>query len=109
VLLAAITLLLLLFYDFSRSTPSPEEQDERAIEAMIACQDEMGRRLRLAMVALADWEPGMVAHLGGDRYRVDSYVDAGPDTLQLRRIHYTCAATRMDEDEWRITTLDTLP
>lgn len=100
--------MLLLLTCCGRTELSPEEQDERAIEAMIACQDELGRRLRVAVVALADWEPGMVSHRGGDRYHVESYVDAGPATLQLRRISYTCDAVRIDEDEWRINALDTV-
>lgn len=60
-------------------------------------------------MALADWEPGMVAHLGGDRFRVDSYVDELRGEAVVRRIHCTCAGVRINEDEWRITTLDTLP
>lgn len=101
-------MLLLLIY-CNRTELSPEDQDELAIEAMVACQDELGRRLRLPMIALADWEPDMVSHLGGDRYRVDSYVDEVRGEEAVRRIHYTCSAVRIGEDEWRINTLETRP
>lgn len=70
---------LVLLVSCGRAELSPEAQDERSIEAMIACQDELGRSLRLSVVPLADWEPDMVEHRGGNRYRVKSYVDAGPD------------------------------
>jgi signal transduction histidine kinase len=49
------------------------------------------------------------AHLGEDRFRVDSYVDEMRGEDVVRRIHYTCVAVRINEDEWRITTLETLP
>jgi hypothetical protein len=74
--LVAIATLLLLIY-CGRTELSREEQHEREIEAMIACQDELGRMLGLPVVALADWELGMVEHQGGDQYRVRNYLDVG--------------------------------
>jgi hypothetical protein len=72
---------------------------EQTGELLQAC------RMRAKFVALADWEPEMVAYLGGSAYHVRSYVDAGPDTLQLRRIQYECRATRRGYTDWRIDEL----
>ncbi len=69
----------------------------------------MAKRRSLAAVAGADYTPVLVEHRGGDRYTVTSYVDAGPDTLRLQRISYTCDAVRIEEDEWRINTLKSRP
>jgi hypothetical protein len=79
--------------------------EEHSIEAMIACQDELAQRMRSKVVALADWEPEMVAYLGGSAYHVRSYVDAGPDTLHLRRIEYECRVMRRGDAEWRVDKL----
>jgi hypothetical protein len=62
-------------------------------------------RMRAKFVALADWESETVAYLGGSAYHVRSYVDAGPDTLQVRRIEYECRASRRGDADWRITDL----
>jgi hypothetical protein len=69
---------------------------------MITCQDVLAQRMRSKVVAMADWEPEMTAYLGGSAYQVWSYVDVGPDTLNLRRIEYECRATRRGETGWRI-------
>ena len=101
-------MLLLLVY-CGRTELGSEEQDEREIEALIACQDEMARRLRLSPFAGGDWAPDVVTHLGGDRYRVDSFVDEMRGEDVGRRTHFTCGVVHTDENDWRIYTLDTIP
>ena len=44
------------------------------------------------LLALSEWEPGMVEHRGGGRYRVNSYVDVIRGEQTIRRILYTCEA-----------------
>ena len=85
---------------------TPYEQDERAIEALFACQDELGRRVSPDSLAVADWEPRMVEHRGGNQYRVNSYVDEVKGEQTVRRISYTCNAVRVGADDWRISSLE---
>ena len=88
-------------------TLTPEEQDERAAEALVACQSELGRRMSPVLLALAEWEPGMVEHRGGDRYRVNSYVDEVNGEEPVRRINYTCTAVRPGAFDRRISSPET--
>ncbi len=101
ILVAIGALLVYLWY--RAPVLDVEEVEEHSVEAMITCQDELAQRMRSKVVALADWEPEMVAYLGGSAYHVRSYVDAGPDTLHLRRIEYECRATRRGDTDMRIT------
>ena len=61
-------------------------------------------RISPVLLALAEWEAGMVEHRGGDRYRVNSYGDE-----VMRRIQYTCTAVRLNADDWRISSFETRP
>ena len=61
------------------------------------------------ILALADWEPGMVEYRGGDGYRVNSYVDEVREDTILRRINHTCNAVRLGADDWRVSSLRTRP
>ena len=101
--------MLLVLYYSSSCWLSPEEQDERAAEALVACQNELGKRMSPVVFALAEWEPGMVENRGGDRYRVNSYVDEVRENGLERRIHYTCTAVRLGAENWRISSLETHP
>jgi hypothetical protein len=105
ILVAIAALLVYLWY--SAPVVDPEEVEEHSIEAMISCQNELAQRMRSKVVALADWEPEMVAYLDGSAYHVRSYVEAGPDTLHLRRIEYECRAKLRSETDWRIDAMCT--
>ena len=96
-LVLLIAAALLVLYYSSSCWLSPEEQDYRASGALIACQNELGRRMSPVTFALADWEPGMVEHRGGDRYQVNSYVGEVKGDEVMRRIQYTCTAVRVNE------------
>ena len=98
-----------MLYYSSTCWLSPEEQDYRAAGALVACQNELGKRMSPVLLALAEWEPGMVEHRRGDRYRVNSYVDEVREDGVERRIHYTCTAVRLGADDWRINSLETRP
>ena len=98
-----------MLYYSSSCWLSPEQQDERAAGALVACQKELGRRMSPVLLALAEWEPGMVEHRGGDRYRVKSYVDKAKGQDLVRRINYTCTAVRLNAGDWRISSLETHP
>ena len=102
-----IAAALLVLYYSSSCWLSREEQDERAAGALVACQNEIGRRMSPVLLGLADWEPAMVEHRGGDRYRVNSYVDEVREDTLLHRIHYSCTVTRLGADDWRVSSLQT--
>ena len=107
VLLVAAALLVL--YYSSTCWVSPEEQDYRAAGALVACQNELGKRMSPVLLALAEWEPGMVEHRGGHCYGVNSYVDEVKGDEIVRRIDYTCTAVRLGADYWRVSSLQTRP
>ena len=90
-------------------TLAPEEQDERAAEALVACQNELGKRTSTVLLAPAEWEPGMVEHRGGDPYRVNSYVDEVNGKEPVRRTNYTCTAVRLGAVDRRINSIETHP
>ena len=108
-LVLLIAAALLVLYYSSSCWLSSEEQDERAAGALVACQNELGKRMSPALLALAEWEPGMVEHRGGDRYRVNSYVDEVQEDEVMRRTYYTCNVVRLAADDWRISSLETRP
>ena len=108
-LVLLIAAALLVLYYSSSCWLSSEEQDCRAAGALVACQNELGKRMSPVLLALAEWEPGMVEHRGGDRYRVNSYVDEVREDELVRRINYTCTAVRVNADDWRISSLETRP
>ena len=108
-LVLLIAAALLVLYYSSSCWLSSEGQDHRAAGALVVCQNELGRRMSPVLFALAEWEPGMVEHRGGDRYQVNSYVDEVREDGVERRIHYTCMAVRLGTEDWRISSLQTRP
>ena len=98
-----------MLYYSSSCWLSPEEQDQRAAAALVACQSELCRRMSPVLLALAEWEPGVVEHRGGDRYRVNSYVDEVRENGTERRINYTRTVVRFGVEGWRISSLETRP
>lgn len=60
-------------------------------------------------MVITDYTPEMVEHRSGDRYRVESFADEMRGEDAVRRIHYTCSAVRIDEENWRINDLEVRP
>lgn len=79
------------------------EMDEDSIEALFACQDAIIQRYRWPVVRVADWEREMAVNVGGTSYRVQSHVEAGSDSLQLRLFRIECTAVRVESGNWRNT------
>ncbi len=82
------------------------DQDQQAIGALVARLGAVVKSVSDSAVATPFYESEMVtADAGGRRFHVRSYVEVGTDTLNLRRISYSCTATRLNEEEWRINAL----
>ncbi len=96
------------------STPSPTtlaqptKPKHDTVSAYTMCQKFVKDQLKAPRTAKWPWvhTDDVTTHLGGGKYRIESYVDSQNAFGALIRTKFTCVVQHAGEDKWRLESLE---